>query len=539
MPDRLIRYEALENVLNAAISATKLATQKAGLADQKAALADEKAKLAAEKAGAAEQLSRTLSAAADGANAAKQAAYNAADSASQAAIATTTVANGVKANSDYAKQQGDYAKQQADYAREKATAIGDMSRLDYDNGGTAPRSVDNARKLGGYAPTAFVQAGTDNSRVRATDSRKANPGELSTALGHARFRLGSLNLDGSAPFVDALDLSTYGDGSAGGVNSLQFRKDQQRIVHRYGVWGATSWSAPRELAYLDEVIPKSGDQKFSVTFTATSVLWGENATRSELMQDAGAKNPSGNYFLGSGTIQNRPGFTGASRTQLLHIADPNPSTNSALQLAAPQGVPELYFRNYANDTTAPQGNFTAYPWNRVWHSGNLDPTKFATKGEVSAARLGNFAGDGNLITCGGTRMLEWLPSAPNPNGVNPDVSNHAVIRIGDKGGEWGISIVMQNPTYIQSLYAPSKRELKTGICSYEDDAVAAINDLDVVRFAYKDCPESGRVGIIADDTHNADFVGEQGDGLNLQNTIGVLLRAVQQLSQRLEAVENA
>jgi hypothetical protein len=99
-------------------------------------------------------------------------------------------------------------------------------------------------------------AAAERYSIMAGDIRNTKPSDLSNANRRARFHFGTLNDDSATPYVDQIDLSTYLDGSGGGINALAFRKDTQRIVHKYGAWGADSWTK-KELAYLDEVAPAS------------------------------------------------------------------------------------------------------------------------------------------------------------------------------------------------------------------------------------------------------------------------------------------
>lgn len=55
-------------------------------------------------------------------------------------------------------------------------------------------------------------------------------------------------------YGDFMVWDTYSDASGGSVNALFFKKNGQEIFHYQGAWNATSWSAPKQLAYTDSNI---------------------------------------------------------------------------------------------------------------------------------------------------------------------------------------------------------------------------------------------------------------------------------------------
>ena len=83
----------------------------------------------------------------------------------------------------------------------------------------------------------------------------------------------------------------------------------------------------------------------------------------------------------------------------------------------------------------------------------------------------------------------------------------------------------------------SSREAKEEIRPFADDALALINRIGVVSFAYReDEARRRRVGIVAEDTDPL-FSGEEQKHFDLANTLGVLVRAVQEIGGRLERLE--
>lgn len=101
--------------------------------------------------------------------------------------------------------------------------------------------------------------------------------------------------------------------------------------------------------------------------------------------------------------------------------------------------------------------------------------------------------------------------------------------------------------YISSAGAftsASARRTKENIQLYTDSALDIINNTLICSFNYKaDNNKSYRVGFIADDT-NSIMSGEEHDSFDINNTVGLLLKAVQELSEenkqlkeRIEKIE--
>jgi hypothetical protein len=82
-----------------------------------------------------------------------------------------------------------------------------------------------------------------------------------------------------------------------------------------------------------------------------------------------------------------------------------------------------------------------------------------------------------------------------------------------------------------SFNAVSTREAKQDIYPFMDSALDLINSIDVVSFVYKDDPHKDpKVGFIAEETHPL-FSGRNMDHMDMANVLGVLLKAVQELSE--------
>ncbi len=101
----------------------------------------------------------------------------------------------------------------------------------------------------------------------------------------------------------------------------------------------------------------------------------------------------------------------------------------------------------------------------------------------------------------------------------------------DGNGKWKGTVTASNIT------APSSRALKENIAPFADDALRLVEAIRVMSFNYiADRSKDRRIGFLADETDEL-FSGRERDRFDLPNTIGVLIRAVQQLGNRLEHLE--
>lgn len=97
--------------------------------------------------------------------------------------------------------------------------------------------------------------------------------------------------------------------------------------------------------------------------------------------------------------------------------------------------------------------------------------------------------------------------------------------------------------YCQTIYsnnqaAVSKRSLKQDIKEWNKDALEILGDVDVVEFSYKNDPEkTHHIGFIADDTDES-IAGENHDRMDVTNCIGVLIKAIQELNEKIIKLEN-
>lgn len=91
--------------------------------------------------------------------------------------------------------------------------------------------------------------------------------------------------------------------------------------------------------------------------------------------------------------------------------------------------------------------------------------------------------------------------------------------------------------YASGFYVSSLRSLKENIEPTKVKAIDLINTQEIVDFNYKaDEDKAHKVGLIADDSDPL-FLDKKGETVDLYNTCGILMKAVQELSKRVEELE--
>lgn len=92
--------------------------------------------------------------------------------------------------------------------------------------------------------------------------------------------------------------------------------------------------------------------------------------------------------------------------------------------------------------------------------------------------------------------------------------------------------------YAHSHQTISSRKHKKEIMPYEDSALEKINNTSIVSFKFnEDSEETDRhIGFIAEDTPE-ELAGSEHDRMDLNNCVGMLLKAVQELSEKVNKLE--
>jgi sensor histidine kinase YesM len=88
-----------------------------------------------------------------------------------------------------------------------------------------------------------------------------------------------------------------------------------------------------------------------------------------------------------------------------------------------------------------------------------------------------------------------------------------------------------------SFTVTSSRTVKKNVKSFKKSALNIIKKINIVSFQYKESKDPiPHVGFIAEDTDSL-LSGENQDSMRLNSTIGVLLKAVQELDGKIERIE--
>lgn len=162
-------------------------------------------------------------------------------------------------------------------------------------------------------------------------------------------------------------------------------------------------------------------------------------------------------------------------------------------------------------------------------SGGSINTASVTAGSISSS-AGAFssASVGDLIITKASRAAGRLYTTPinSISSVDPPSSTNAQALLLSYDGWFRATKVHAGSVEVTSL-----RALKKDITPYTESALDIINSTDIVNYKYiSDTNEVPRVGFIADDTHSLLATPEH-NALDMNNAIGLLLKAVQELSK--------
>jgi hypothetical protein len=116
--------------------------------------------------------------------------------------------------------------------------------------------------------------------------------------------------------------------------------------------------------------------------------------------------------------------------------------------------------------------------------------------------------------------------------IDTDGANTELLTVDDAGNLTTAGTV--NATVFNST---SSRKLKKNIKTFKKNALKIVNSISVKEFNFKrDKKKLYRVGFIADDT-DIILAGKDKNIFDVNNTVGVLLKAVQELSKKITKIE--
>lgn len=88
-----------------------------------------------------------------------------------------------------------------------------------------------------------------------------------------------------------------------------------------------------------------------------------------------------------------------------------------------------------------------------------------------------------------------------------------------------------------AFFESSLRAIKTNIADFNGDAVALVNELNIVTYDRKDNTAKNKIGIIIDDSPK-EFANNDQTAVDLYKTIFVLSKAIQELSSKVDDLNN-
>lgn len=138
-----------------------------------------------------------------------------------------------------------------------------------------------------------------------------------------------------------------------------------------------------------------------------------------------------------------------------------------------------------------------------------------------------------------------------PFNVNNNTNNYVLTATGNSGsvnGESnftfdGSSVVITGSLNVsgsvnaQSFYQNSSRTLKTNITPFEKSAINLLDSINVVEFNYLNDLTNKHIGFIAEDTP-VELSTLNQNVMDTNSTVGVLIKAIQELTQKVNELES-
>ena len=170
------------------------------------------------------------------------------------------------------------------------------------------------------------------------------------------------------------------------------------------------------------------------------------------------------------------------------------------------------------------------------YNGGLNIVNISASTSGSGNAITSLSADGNVITA--TRGATFVTNFD----LEPGSGNQYLIGASDQTGNINTArtsgaYYSGSNLYASGSYVSSLRSLKENIEPTKVKATDLINSQEIVDFNYKaDEDKAHKVGLIADDSDPL-FLDKKGETVDLYNTCGILMKAVQELSKRVEELE--
>ena len=182
-----------------------------------------------------------------------------------------------------------------------------------------------------------------------------------------------------------------------------------------------------------------------------------------------------------------------------------------------------------NATGGGAGNLTLYSASTVL-SGNTS----VTSGTLT---LGSSSRDGllNFYTNGGSGVNAFISNSTSAKTLTISQnlnSGNVIVQI------FGATVATFNQTGViaAGFDTTSKRVLKDNIQKFDEKAMDILSNIEVVSYNFKADPQKKlKIGFIADDTHEY-LSGKEHDRMDISNTLGLLIKAVQELKNEVDEI---
>lgn len=266
----------------------------------------------------------------------------------------------------------------------------------------------------------------------------------------------------------------------------------------------------------------------NLSVSGSSTLKGTSIITSALMNNLVV---SGNSILNTLTVNGNSTFSGtvsirdildtisfqSTSAKTIFKKNIEPEVNGSLSL----GTDSLKFANI---------------FATIFH-GNLN-------GKATSAVLSDTASTANNVSVNGQNY--WNPTVfmVSQGSTQLVMNSTSYFRLQYNNGTYYTANSNGHYFYGGSIYNPSSRELKTNIKDYLGSALEIINKTKIVEFNWKSDLENEEIkepytniGFIAEDTDDI-LTGPTKKAMSYQNTIGLLFKAVQELTERLNKVES-
>lgn len=146
--------------------------------------------------------------------------------------------------------------------------------------------------------------------------------------------------------------------------------------------------------------------------------------------------------------------------------------------------------------------------------------------------------DGRSKDSGTTDPNQDLRTTAKPSfaGVTltAESTSQTIVPDGDSTRDLGSTGVRYANVYGDNIYSSSSRKKKKDITHYPDIALNLINGTEIVEYRYKNKTRF-KVGFIAEET--SEILAENHCQMDITNTIGILMKAVQELSTEVEVLK--